>query len=352
MLNYLRKDLLLVLSAAALFLSLSYAIGRVSERSPKAAELRPSFLVGESAPKAQPGGGRVWKEHTFEKTFTIDKTAVSDPLTLRVGENGNVYVLDWADFRIKMFSPAGGLVQTYGSGKGTGAGAFLSPTSISVGPGGELWVCDPRQQKITRFDARGEVRAVLPQSPTDRIATVGDFVVAMSGPGADTLFEVYSQSGERLKSFGEVVADQRKEWIALDGSVVGDEEGRGFIYGGRYLGVLAGFGADGEKRFVVQTVDGATRPVILDYDGRHKINPSVTHAVLSLSVAEDKLYVLSAAPGEGEAGRVLDAYDKRDGRYLYSVKLPFVARQAFVKGGRIYALNKDGVTAWRMKPNA
>jgi predicted metal-binding protein len=34
------------------------------------------------------------------------------------------------------------------------------------------------------------------------------------------------------------------------------------------------------------------------------------------------------------------------------VKLPFAARQALVKGGRVYALNQDGVTAWRMKPNA
>ncbi|HEX8119429.1 MAG TPA: hypothetical protein VF521_19275, partial [Pyrinomonadaceae bacterium] len=229
MLNYLRKDLLLVLSAAALFLSLSYAIGYVSERHPKAAELRPSFLVGESAPKAQPAGGRVWKEHNFEKVLSIDKKAVADPLTLRVGENGNVYVLDWADFHIKMFSPAGGLLQTFGSGKGTGAGAFLMPTYFSVSPGGELWVCDPRQQRITRFDSHGEVRAVLPQRPTDRIVTVGDFLVGMAAPGADTLFEVYSQSGERLKSFGEVVAEQRKEWIALDGSVVGDEESRGFV---------------------------------------------------------------------------------------------------------------------------
>lgn len=352
MLNFLRKDLLLVLAAAAVFLSLSYAIGLVSERTPQAAELRPSFLAGEEAPKPQPATGRVWREQDFEKSLVLGANAVADPLTVRVGGDDRIYVLDWADFRVKMFSPGGKLLRAFGEGRGTAPGAFRSPTALSVGPGGELWVCDPGQRRITQFNSEGRVQATLPQSATDRVAVVGNRLVTMAPPGADTLFEVYSLSGERINSFGEVVANQRREWIALDGGVVGDEEGRGFVYGGRYLGVLAGFGADGERRFIVQTIDGAARPSILDIEGKRKIKSDVMHYVLSLSIVGDELYVLSGAGSDGAGGQVLDVYDKRDGRYRFSVKLPVACRQAVVRPGHVYTLNGDGVTVWRFAQRA
>ena len=351
MLKFLRRDLLFVLALAAVFLSLSYAINYVSDSKPQAAELQPSFLSGERAPRAQQAAGRVWKEQAFEKTLALGAGAVADPLTVRVGTDGHIYVLDYGDFRIKMFSPAGKLVRAFGAGRGTEAGAFTSPTGFSVRPGGDLWVCDPGQRRITQFGPDGQVRAVLPQSPTDRLATVGDLLVTMAPPGADALFEVYSLSGERLNSFGEVVADQQREWIALDGTVAGDEEGRGFVYGGRYLGVLAGYGTGGERRFIVQTIDGAARPKVLDIEGKRKIRTDATQAVLSLSVVGDELYVLSGAAG-GEVGQVLDVYDKRDGGYRFSLKLPVAARQAVVRAGHVYAVGGGGVTVWRFGQGA
>ena len=43
MIKTLRKDLLLILAVGAVFLSLSYAIGFVTDRSPKMAEVTDSF---------------------------------------------------------------------------------------------------------------------------------------------------------------------------------------------------------------------------------------------------------------------------------------------------------------------
>jgi hypothetical protein len=67
MLKLLRKDLLLILAVAAVFLSLSYAIGLVTDRSPKAVELRTAFLSGERAPKPQATTVRVWRKPTFKQ---------------------------------------------------------------------------------------------------------------------------------------------------------------------------------------------------------------------------------------------------------------------------------------------
>ncbi len=355
MFDFLRKDLLLVILVAAVFLSLSFAIGSVSERATSAVEVQPAFLVGERAPGVQPAAGRVWREHAFEKLLALSPTAVSKPAIMRVDDAGNIYVLDWAELRIKMFGPDGNLVKAFGEGKGTGAGAFANPTSFSVGANGELWVCDPVQRRITRFDSGGKARTFVPQSAVDRIAAVGDVLITMAPPRRDAFFEVYDSSGGQLKSFGEMIEDQSEKGIVLDGNVVGAGDNREFIYGGRYLGALARYGAGGERRFVVRTIDGVPPPKILSTGASQQIRPNSPLAVLSISIKGDDLYVLSGVRADGAAGaggEVLDVYDKRDGNYQFSLKLPAACREAVVRADYIYTLGEHGVTVWRFRQSA
>lgn len=355
MFDFLRRDLLLVMLVAAVFLSLSFAIGSVSERSTAAVEVQPAFLVGEGAPGVQPAAGRVWRAHAFEKLLVLSPDAVSKPAIVRVDDAGNIYVLDWAELRIKMFAPDGNLVKVFGEGKGTGAGAFANPTSFSVGAKGELWVCDPVQRRITRFDAEGQARTFVPQSAVDRIAAMGDVLITMAPPRRDAFFEVYNASGEQLNSFGEMIEEQSEKGIILDGNVVGAGDNQEFIYGGRYLGALARYGAGGERRFVVRTIDGVPPPTILSTGASQQIKPNSPLAVLSMSIKGNDLYVLSGvrADGAGSAGaEVLDVYNKRDGNYLFSLKLPVACREAIVRADYIYTLSENGVTVWRFRPSA
>jgi hypothetical protein len=352
MFEFLRKDLLLVVLVAAVFLSLSYVIGSVSERSPSIGEVQPAFLRGARAPGKQPAAGRVWKEHAFEKLLALSPTALTKPSILRVDDAGNIYVLDWADLRIKMFSPDGNLLKTVGEGKGTAAGAFINPTSFSIGAKGELWVTDPLQRRITRFDPDGSARTIVPQSAVDRIAAAGDVLITMTPPRSNAFFEIYNLSGERLKSFGEIIEEQSEKGIVLDGNVVSDGENQEFIYGSRYTGVIARYGVDGVQRYVVQTIDSIPPPKILIIGASQKIKPNSPLAVMSLSIIGDELYVLSGthADDAGNAGgQAMDVYDKRDGNYLFSLKLPITCREAVVRSGYIYTLGDSGVTVWRFK---
>lgn len=358
MLNFLRKDLLLILMVAVVFLSLSYAIGYVSDHSPPTTELQPAFLGGALAPKTQAVAGRVWKDHSFEKSLVLDSAALADPRIVRADDHGNIYVLDWADFKVKMFSPDGKLLKAFGDGKAPeggsdgSAGSFINPTAFSVEPDGELWVCDPLQRKITHFNPGGAAQAVKPQGEAYRVAAVGDVLVTMSPPGGDSLFKVYNLSGEPLAAFGKIIEDQSGNGIALDGNIIGDTEGRGFVYGGRYMGVMAGYGADGAQRFVVQTVDAPPPPKVLDVAGKRKIKPNGTRAILSMSIVGDKLYILSGSSAGGAAESVMDVYDKRDGSYQFSLKLPMACKEAVVRPGYVYTLGDGGVTVWRFGQNA
>jgi hypothetical protein len=359
MFKFLRKDLLLVVMIAAVFLSLSYGIGYMSDGAPTPTELQPNFLGGAHAPKTQTATGRVWKDHSFEKMLALDSTILSDPKITRVDDTGQIYAMDWADFKVKMFSPEGKFLKSFGEGKGdglgTGAGAFINPTSFSVRPGGDVWVSDPQQRKITHFNPNGGAQALALPDAVYRIAAVGDVLFTMSPPGQSALFKVYNPTGEQLKSFGEIIQEQPGNGIVLDGYIVGDAESNGFVYGGRYMGVMAGYDANGEQRFVVRTIDVPTPPKVLDIGGKRKMKPNSTQSILTMSIMGDQLYVLSGAAVGGAGGaaeQVMDVYDKRDGTYLFSLKLPVGCKEAVVRPGYVYTRDDGGVTVWRFAQRA
>lgn len=348
MFKSLRKDLLLILAVAAVFLSLSYAIGFVTDRSPKTVELQTAFLSGERAPKAQPTSVRVWRKPTFEKTAVLNSTSLKAPAKMGAENSGNIFVLDWSDLRVKEFSPDGKLLKAFGEEIGK-PDAFINPTDFAMDSSGNLWVCDLKQKRIGVFNTDGSKRTIKPQNTTYRIAAIGDVMFTMVTPSHSRLFETYDLSGRQLKSFGELLEDPYNKGIILDGDIVADTENRGIIYGGRYVGIIGAYDAEGNQRFLVQTIDNVPQPKVLGIEGKQKIKPDTAEPILSLSVLDNELYVLSGAPSAG--GKVMDVYDKQDGHYLYSWELPANGEEAVVGSNYIYIRNDNEVTVWRFKSN-
>lgn len=348
--EFLRKDITLILAVAAVALSLSYALGYVSESRPEAVELETHFLGGH-APKAQHTNQRVWKQPAFERSFAVSAPTLKKPLIMEVDNAGNPYVLDWSDFKVKQFSLDGKLLKTFGDE--TGNDPFSNPTAFSVDSSGNVWVVDPQQQRIKVFGSNGGTQTITPRNAIYRIATSANMLFTMTATEGKSLFEIYDLTGRQLKSFGELLADQSEKGIILDGYLVGDEN-QGFIYGGRYMGVLGAYDTDGNQRYFVQTIDGVAQPNILDIAGKRKIKPNSTVSVLSMSIVGNELYVLSGVRFDGQTGpngQVIDVYDKREGRYLHSIKLPMACKAALVRSDYLYTLSKGEVTVWRFKQN-
>lgn len=354
MMRILGKDFLLILAVGAVFVSLSYAIGFVTDRSPNAVELQTAFLAA-AVPKAQPTTARVWRNPTFEKAAVLNSTSLKDPAKMLAENSVNIFVLDWSDLRIKEFSPEGKLLKVFGEEAGR-PGAFANPTGFALDSGGNLWVCDMKQRRIGVFNADGTKKSIRPQNTPYRITAVGDVMFMMVTPVHSRLFETYDSSGQQLKSFGEFLEDQSNEGLVLDGDIVADAENRGIIYGGRYLGIIGAYDAEGKQRFLIQTIDSVPQPTVLDIEGTtRKVTPNATRAVLSISILGNELYVLSGVRPEGadgEGGKVMDVYNKQDGHYLYSWELPADGQEAIVTPGYVYIRSDKEVAVWRVKSHA
>jgi hypothetical protein len=348
MLNFLRKDLTLILAVAAVAVSLSYAIGYVSEDRPETVERGTHFPAGRE-PKAQLTTQRVWKEPAFERAFAVDSAALKKPMIMEVDKAGSPYVLDWSDFKVKQFSLDGKLVKTFGDE--TGNDPFTNPTAFSVDANGNVLVVDPQQQRIKVFGSNGNTQTIRPQNSIYRLATSGDLLFTMTAAAGNNLFEIYDLNGRQLKTFGELLANQADDAIILDGYIVSDEN-QGFIYGGRYVGAISAYDTDGNQRYFMQTIDGVPQPNVLHVAGKRKIKPDTTVPVLGMSIVGNELYVLSGVRLDGQTGpggQVLDVYDKREGKYLYSLKLPVVCKTAVVRSDHLYTLSKGEVAVWRFK---
>jgi hypothetical protein len=85
---------------------------------------------------------------------------------------------------------------------------------------------------------------------------------------------------------------------------------------------------------------------------KRKIKPNTTRPILSLSVVDNELYVLSGTSTDSSGGgNVIDVYDKKDGHYLYSWELPANGQEAVVGSNYIYLRRDNEVTVWRFNSN-
>ena len=77
------------------------------------------------------------------------------PVGIALHPNGNVYVLDRANRRVQIFTPAGTFVDKFGS-QGSGDGQFNTPSGILIHPvDGEVYVSDGAQNRVQVFNTAG-----------------------------------------------------------------------------------------------------------------------------------------------------------------------------------------------------
>lgn len=76
------------------------------------------------------------------------------PIDIKVDEDGNIYILDWGDIKIKVYDSQGRFVRTIGR-RGQGPGEFDVPASFSLSVEGHIFLYDSRQRNFMAIDAFG-----------------------------------------------------------------------------------------------------------------------------------------------------------------------------------------------------
>lgn len=123
------------------------------------------------------------------------------PRAIEIAADGNLLVADSGTNRIRVFSPQGENIKSFGK-RGEGEGEFQEPVGLAVMPNGDIWVADVGNARLQRFDRDFkfiEQHPVEPWSDLDPankpyLALLPDGrLLASDGPGDQVL--VITQDG-------------------------------------------------------------------------------------------------------------------------------------------------------------
>ncbi|MEW6455580.1 MAG: NHL repeat-containing protein [Acidobacteriota bacterium] len=95
---------------------------------------------------------------------------------IEVDQHGNIYVLDFKNYRIQKFAQDGKFLQSYGGIKGVGPGEFSEPRRFALDSQNNLYITDLSPPRIIILDSKG----VFKKSITLRFYP-GDIIVGKSG---------------------------------------------------------------------------------------------------------------------------------------------------------------------------
>jgi hypothetical protein len=115
--------------------------------------------VIENPKKLAPPEG-VMSKVTFKEEFSIgegefDEDMFAELTSLDVDSDGNIYILDRKDKKVKIFDSAGKFVKKFGE-EGQGPGEMYLPVSIQVTHNNEMVIGDAGNQRLAFFSLEGE----------------------------------------------------------------------------------------------------------------------------------------------------------------------------------------------------
>ena len=99
---------------------------------------------------------------------------LSQPSDVAVAADGKIYVVDGVNSKIRVFSPNGRALNSFGSAGG-GPGEFKNPLGIDIDRSGRIYIADSGNHRVQIFDPDGNFIAALamqskhkhPPDPTD-----------------------------------------------------------------------------------------------------------------------------------------------------------------------------------------
>jgi tripartite motif-containing protein 71 len=191
--------------------------------------------------------------------------AFSNAQSMDTAPSGDVFIVDAALDRVKVFSKEGDFIRQFGAA-GTGPGQFSDPTEIDVDSNGNVWVADAQTDRVQLFTGAG-----------DYIAQFGSF-----GDGAQQ-FKLEQHTG--------LVVDQGRVWVADAGNNRVEE-----WLGGNYEASSEPVLTEDDPQLEVNVSDGLVDSVEGEESG-----------TIDYEHSDDLLTAVSAPDGEAEF-----AYDEED----------------------------------------
>jgi len=158
-----------------------------------------------------------WKAHVTNLAGDGSPLAFSDPFGVAIAADGTIYVADAGESnRIRKISPDGNVTTLAGGGEGfaDGAGAsasFNTPSALALGTDGNLYVADTGNNRIRKITPEGVVSTIAGDGtagyvdgPAAKAQFNGPIGLAVSGGGDIYVADTYNDVIRMITTEGQV----------------------------------------------------------------------------------------------------------------------------------------------------
>jgi len=288
---------------------------------------------GEGKPPSPDGKVKVIQQNAQERTFTewsLEKISLEKQPSIGNVEqirifNDKVFVYDIGYMNIKKYSTNGKLEVVYGNGIGQGPGQFQNIFSFWVTRGGNIWIVDSQNQKISKFESSGDFENRFhPGFAPMRVAKVSGKNLVVQMFGREKLFALINRNGKVIKNFGELSGGIHTSYFDAH---MFPRPGSGFVWAPVHASYLYFYNEGGEIERGLELIDRHEFPSDeLDLDPRPLSGDAEpNHQTLAVSITNDRILVntyIRKFRKTNAPANVMDRYDRKTGKYINSVRIP------------------------------
>lgn len=288
-----------------------------------------------------------WEQH-LRIGGVADDTVLTSPIRLSASSDG-VFLIDYFPRRVTSFSHTGELRWTLGR-KGGGPNEFADPRDLKVGPEGNLWVMDSGNARLTIVSPDGDPLRNVPLTdlgsmPFAVTPMENGRAVLVVGGSREKPFVMVDPSGNVVERFafpwsGFAQLDYIATQVVTAHDAATDRWAAAFTLGDGFF-TFKGDTWDGYHGWFVEHVDFPQ--VSVRQEGNVTVTEHVSRPPISaahITMSPSRLYVLFGGTTD-ERHRILDSFSLEDGSYAGSYLLPKRVMEVAWYDGGIYTLAND-----------
>lgn len=160
---------------------------------------------------------RAWRAHVTTVAGDGSPTTLADPFGIAVGEDGTAYITDAGDSnRIQKISPDGTITTLAGGSEGFADGvgpqaSFNTPSALAIDPDGNLYVADTSNNRIRKITPEGVVTTVAgdgtagyADGPATQARFNGPLGIAVNADGTLYVADTYNDRIRKISTDGQV----------------------------------------------------------------------------------------------------------------------------------------------------
>lgn len=296
----------------------------------------------------------------LELDFTIGSiqdTMLLSPSFVKTDKKGNIYILDFADCKVKKYTPDGIHLDSFGK-MGRGPGEVNQAFRMAVSPNSDIAIIDPNLQKCVCFSEGKSYDIKLKYHP-DNVTFLDNEICFYQKSELKNFSTVsrHSFNGTQTKQYKSLIdlspySNVPPFITVLEGNILSHKNE--VFYIPVFMNHIVAFAEEGNYKFAVETIDEIKEyPKVVVGNSPGGIifskppDRSKYTTMINCGIVKDKIWIASYPGYKKYKKKVFDFYSVKNGKYLYSYITGDIgsSRSIHLSSEKIFVVGAEGTVS-------